>query len=884
MSAPGKSVTPGDPLRTLLDRSPDMVFRYRIVAPLGFVWVSAAAFRVTGYTAEQFLGDPELWLRLLDQDDPIAELAQRLPTMDPDHLPDHLDLTILDATGGRRNVEVDLAVERDDEGQPIAVDGVIRDVTERVLRERQAALSISSLAAVVEHAAEAIFTVDHLCTVLTWNAGAERLLGIPAADAIGRRGPLVLGDEERQALRDRCFRDRESLTLGDAQFLAGDGSRIPVSISMTPIVGADGQVRELSVIARDERPRQETERELRFRESVLDAVEDAVLATEPDGRIVFWSRGAERMTGVPGADAVGRLVADVILPAATRAMRADLVVRVNRSLPIREDVEIARSDGTVLVGDLATTAITGPEGRGLRLAVIRDVTASRAAARDLSRLAAIVDAASELIFSMDHDAVVRSWNPGAAKALGYEPSEVIGRTIALLVEPSQLPAAIAFHERVTRAGEAAVTGELDLVARDGSKVPVQVTLSPIREATGRVTGAAVIAQDQRRRRAVEEQLRQAKKLDAVGRLTSGIAHDFNNLLTAVTGYGSLLLAELPEPSPAAADARQILQAADRAAELTRSLLALSSGTRQEPQLILVDALVETLEPSLRGLVPDGVILRVDAASGAPVLLDPTELELALVNLVVNSGEAMTGGGRVEVTTRAVGLDAAFAEAHLGVMPGPHVEVVVRDTGPGLPAEVVEHLYEPFVTTKMAGTGAGLGLATVHAYVERAGGTIWASSETGRGTTFRILLPRAPGMPAGADPRRRPAASGGIERILLVEDDTQVRTLATTILGRAGYRLTVRGDSRHALDVDPASVDLLVSDVLMPHLDGPSLAAALLERRPDLPVLFMSGFADRTDMEELTRWSRRPLLAKPFGPADLLAAVRQALDAAVPDGG
>ena len=859
-----------DAFRDLLDRSPDLLFRYRIVEPRAFVWVSAAAEALTGYTPDAFLSDPGLWHRLVPPGEPAASMIEALAEADPRLVPSRTSLRILRADGAWRDVELDLGVEWAEDDTPLHVLGLVRDVSARAERER--------LAAVVAQAAEAIFTVDASCTVLTWNAGAERLLGIPAGEAIGHRGPLAVSDEERAELRERGFLLGEAITLPDARFLGADGHEIPVSVSATPIRGADGGVEALSVIARDERPRIEADRELRFREAVLGAVDDAVLVTDADGWVVFWSAGAERMTGIPADEAVGRQIAEVMPYRTVNTSRAELAHRLMRGLPVRDDLEITRRDGRLMIGDLTSSEVTGPDGRSLRLGVIRDVTQAREAARDLSRLAAIVGAANEIIFSMDADAVVRSWNPGAERVLGYEAAAIIGRTIAALVEPAQLPAVLGMHERVTRGGEGAVTGDLVMLARDASQVPVGITVSPIREATGKVGGVAVIAQDQRRRQAVEGQLRQAKKLEALGRLTSGIGHDFNNLLTAVTGYGSLLLADLPETSAAAADARQILQAADRAAELTRSLLALSSDERFEARLVQLETLVTSLEPSLGGMLPAGVRLWVDAAAPAHVMADPTELELALVNLVINAGEAMPSGGRVELTVRPVLLDDAFAANHLGVTAGPHAELVVKDNGPGLPPHVQEHIFEPYTTTKEGETGAGLGLATVHAYVERAGGTIWFTTSPGRGTEFRILLPLVAGAPQPVAPPTRRTAQGGTERILIVEDDTQVRALASTILGRAGYQLTARGDPRQALDVDPGSFDLLLSDVLMPNMNGPQLAEALRERRPDLPVLFMSGFSDRTDVDDVARHSSQPLLAKPFGPAELLAAVRRALDA------
>lgn len=745
-----------------------------------------------------------------------------------------------------------------------------------VTAERRAAHADARLAALVEQAQDAIFTVDRDCIVHSWNRGAELLLGIPAAEAIGHASPFIVGEEEQASFRHRAFDLGLASADPDARLLAADGTEIPVSFQATPIREADGQIRRLSMIARDERPRARADRELRFRDAILERLEDAVVASDDSRVITFWSHGAERIFGVPAADAIGRPAEDVMPSRLLNTTHAEVARLLARGEVVRSDVEFRRADGTTFIGEVnGNVADTGSGGR-LYLSVIRDVTDARRAAADSARLAAIVESAADIIFSADDTMVIRSWNPGAERILGWTAADIIGRTIATIVAPERLPVAMAMRDSVLR-GAPSASGELVYVARDGARLPVWVSHTPVRDGS-RVVAVSTIAQDLRGRKQAEEQVRQAQRLHAVGSLAAGIAHDFSNLVTTITGYASLLLADLADHEAGTANARHILDAAERAGELTRSLLALSAGESREPEVVEIDRLVTDITESLRRLLPDSVDLRIEARSGVKVLVDRTDLELVLVNLVTNAGEATPAGGRVEVVTTARSLDAAFAAAHLGVVPGPHAELVVRDTGRGLSPEDRAHLFEPFYTTK-AGGGSGMGLATVLASVERAGGTIWPDPSPAVGTTFRIYLPAAPGTGTGPAPALRPARpKGGTERILVVEDDTQVRALATTILARAGYQLTVKGDPRRALEVDPATIDLLLSDVVMPHLDGPTLAVDLLGRRPDLPVVLMSGFADGAGPHDLAAITDRPLLAKPFGPDELLEAVRAALDA------
>jgi two-component system, cell cycle sensor histidine kinase and response regulator CckA len=747
-----------------------------------------------------------------------------------------------------------------------------------VTLERQTAHADAHLAAVVEQAEDAILTVDRDWVVLSWNRGAERLLGIPAEAAIGKVVPFVATDDVRDDLRHQVLDLGEAVQLREERLRAADGTEIPVSLTATPVREADGQVRRLSIIARDERPRVEAEREIRLRDAILDNTDDAVLTIDDARHVTFWSRGAERLFGVSASAALGALAEEVMSPRPLDPAVKGAWKRLARGEVIRTDFEFRRADGSMFIGEVTANKVHAmQDGAQNYLAIVRDATEQRRAARDSARLAAIVESAADIIFSADERMVIRSWNPGAERALGYRAAEIVGRTIATIVAPDRLPEAMIQRDTILR-GAPSVAGELTYIARDGTRIPVWVSHAPVVEGTS-VVAVSTIAQDLRGRKSAEEQLRQAQKLEAVGRLAAGIAHDFSNLLTAVTGYATLLLADLGADDPAAGNARQILQAAERAGDLTRSLLALSSGRSREPKVLEVDELVAGLEETLRRLLPDGVELRITTGSGIRINVDPTDLELALVNLVTNAGEATPKGGHVDLLTRGTALDEAFAATHLGVQPGPHVEVVVRDTGRGLSAEARARLFEPLFTTKAPGPGAGMGLATVHASVERAGGTVWVDPAGPSGTTFRIYLPAVPGTTGVLAPARavRHAPRGGTERILIVEDDTQVRALATTILARAGYVLTVKGDPRRALEVDTGSVDLLLTDVIMPHLDGPSLAAEMLGRRPDLQVLFMSGFTDGNGARDLARLSSHPLLTKPFGPVELLEAVRAALD-------
>ena len=387
---------------------------------------------------------------------------------------------------------------------------------------------------------------------------------------------------------------------------------------------------------------------------------------------------------------------------------------------------------------------------------------------------------------------------------------------------------------------------------------------------------------------LEAQLRQAQKMEVVGQLAGGIAHDFNNVLTAIHGYGELLRAELP-PNDAASrgDLEEVLAAAGRAELLTRQLLAFARRQVLVPVVLRPAEIVSSIAPMLRRVLGEQVELVTSCAPDTGrVRVDPGQLEQVIVNLAVNARDAMPGGGRLAIGTSAVELDGEYAATHPDAPPDSYLSLTVSDTGVGMDAETQSHLFEPFFTTKPEGKGTGLGLATVYGIVRQSGGSISVYSEVGHGTTVRILLPRLPeeGESATASNTEAPRpVPCGTETILLVEDDPAVRAYGRWVLSRLGYTVleATNGIDALAFAADTSRIDLLATDIVMPGMQGIELARRLTAARPDLRVLYMSGFADnqpgQTDL-----LADASFLAKPFSSEALGRAVRAVLDAAVPE--
>jgi two-component system cell cycle sensor histidine kinase/response regulator CckA len=381
---------------------------------------------------------------------------------------------------------------------------------------------------------------------------------------------------------------------------------------------------------------------------------------------------------------------------------------------------------------------------------------------------------------------------------------------------------------------------------------------------------------------VQEQLHHAQRLEAIGRLAGGIAHDFNNLLSVVLGYSSSIAAELAPEHPVQADVEEIRRAGERAAELTRQLLAFGRRQVLEPRVLDLNEVMTRVERMVRRVLGENIeLVTVPQPSLWLVKVDPGQIEQAILNLVINARDAMPNGGALTIETCNVEFDKDYAAAHIGASAGSHVVLAVSDTGAGIPKGVQPRIFEPFFTTKEVGKGAGLGLATVFGIVKQSGGHIWFYSEVGQGTTFKLCLPRSNEPLAGQDQRAEPptAAPRGHETILLVEDDPQLRAMARAILVRQGYQVLDAPDAAEALTMSArfsGEIALLLTDVVMPKMSGRDLARALLETRPRTKVLYMSGYTDNAIVHNGVLDPGVHFLQKPITPDALARKVRQVI--------
>ena len=382
----------------------------------------------------------------------------------------------------------------------------------------------------------------------------------------------------------------------------------------------------------------------------------------------------------------------------------------------------------------------------------------------------------------------------------------------------------------------------------------------------------------------EKQLLQSQKLEAVGRLAGGISHDFNNLLTVILGYSDIMKRNLQEGHPLRRNVEEIVRASERAASLTRQLLAFSRKQVMQPKVFDLNTVVTDLEKMLRRMIGEDVELRVSLQDELDhIKADPVQLEQVIMNLVVNARDAMPRGGKLSIETSNVYLDEAYAREHVSVVPGDYVMLAISDTGCGMSEETRLHIFEPFFTTKEQGKGTGLGLSMVYGIVRQSGGNIWVYSEEGRGTTFKVYFPR---VTAHAEEFKRISGAldepRGSETILLVEDAELVRRLARQVLEGAGYRVLEAANAEAAIDlcdrINGDKIDLLLTDVIMPGMSGNDMSKILLAKQPDMPVLFMSGYTDDAIVQHGVLEAGINFLQKPFTPGALALKVREVLDA------
>ena len=627
---------------------------------------------------------------------------------------------------------------------------------------------------------------------------------------------------------------------------------------------------------------------------LAEHVSDVIARQTIDGRLLFVSPACHAVLGYEPSELVGRSCDDVIHPDDLAAVHAAREQALGGSESVSARCRMRRRDGAWLWVETSHRAVRNAAGAAAEMVcVMHDVSARQHAEDELRRQALLFDTISDAVLILEASARIVDWNPAAERIFGYARGEVLGRTPAMLDDPAARPgpgetigAALAADERWS--------GEVRFRARDGRSGIADVVVVPMRDANGAVTGWAAVLRDITRRREMEAALshreallREAQKLEAIGRLAGGVAHDFNNELTAITSNVAIAMAALPPGHPAGADLVEIRDAATRAASLTRQLLAFGRRQVMQPANVDVNAVIESAERMYRGLLGERITLALRLGNDVgPVRADAGQLREVLLSLMLHARDAMPDGGSLSIGTTRETLRPTAMQTHPGLEPGEYAVIRLHDTGAGMDEETRSRLFEPFFTSKSLGKGGGLGLSASYGIVRQSSGDIEVESAPGRGTTFSVYLPSvsADEPPPSASRQPAPAPARSRATVLLVEDEEAVRTPVRRILAREEITVIEAGtgeDALRASDAHVGPIDLVITDVVMPGMDGPELVGHLRERRPGIKVLFMSGYTEQAVVQHGVLAADAAFVAKPFSIEEFVAKVRELLGRGAP---
>jgi PAS domain S-box-containing protein len=818
-----------------------------------------------------------------------------------------------------------------------AVDRELRDAQVRRAQRRAAAdlrASEERYRRIVENTNQGVWVMDLEGRTTFLNERMAQLLGCTVSDVIGHSPAEFLDDAGRSRLVAGVERHRMGLSQQDeVRFLRADGSWIFALLESTPLVDAEGRHAGAFAMVMDITDRRKAEASLRLSEARFRGLWESgiVLITTSDltGTILDVNEAFARVLGYSRDEMISGRVRwqDLTPPEWAGGDESALSQLATRGVASTWEKEVIAKDGRrvpILAG-----AVMLDDRECIAIGI--DLTERKLVDRALYERMKSAALTAEVGIALGHEeslqGMLRSCTEAIVKHLGAAFARiwtVDGRATVLELQASagmythvdgahaRVPVGKFKIGRIAQDREPHLTNDVQhdpwigdpawasrerMVAFAGYPLIVGSELigvvamfarEPLSDAAfqGLRSIADAIAVGIQRKRAeslkdaLEAQLRQAQKLEAIGSLAGGVAHDFNNILSVILSYSEMMKSDLEPGHAMIGDVDEINSAALRAANLTRQLLAFSRQQVLQPSVLDLNEVVRDLKSMLRRLLSEDVELVINAEAAGNVHADPGQIEQVLMNLVVNARDAMPRGGSITIETASVSLDASFAAEHIGVTPGPHVMLSVTDTGQGMDSVVRARIFEPFYTTKDKGKGTGLGLSTVFGIIRQSGGTIWVDSEPGVGTSFRAYLPEVAASTDTTAALARPALKRGTETILLCEDEEPVRVLARTILTRNGYRVLEARNGGEALMLceQHPSIELLLTDVVMPMMSGRQLAERLRSIRPDLKVLYMSGYTDDAIVRHGVLRDEIEFLHKPITPEVLARKVRDVLDA------
>ena len=698
---------------------------------------------------------------------------------------------------------------------------------------------LAALASIVESSDDAIISEDLKGTILTWNRGAAAIYGYAAEEAKGRSINMLLPPDRAAEEEQILARVRAGQRIQHFETARRKKSGVPIELSLTvsPILDENNRVVGASHVARDISERRRLEAANAQLAAIVESSESAIISTDLRGTIKSWNAKAERVYGYAATDALGRNI-KFLQPLGQERVQDEILERVVRGERI-DQLEILqlKQDGIPVQLSVTVTPIRDRSGAVVEVShVAHEIAEQRSLEASHAQLAAIVESSEDAIVSKDLTGVIQTWNAGAEQIYGYSPQEARGHNIAFLLPPHRVNEEQEILSKL-RAGQRVEHFETSRLRKGGEPIEVSLSVSPIRNVAGVIVGASHVARDISKRREFEAQLRQTQRLESIGVLAGGIAHDFNNLLTGIIGNASLVADSIPAGHPARERLDDLSNAADRAADLTRQMLAYSGKGHFMIEAMDVAGVLTAIDQLLQASIPKTVTVRLEPGARVPPIEgDPNQIQQLLMNLIINAAEAIGEDrcGTVVVRTGAQEIDEEYIRAALpgiNLAPGAYVSIEVQDDGSGMSEEVKAKIFDPFFTTRFA--GRGLGLAAALGIVNAHKGAIRVDSTPGEGSTFRVLLPATVHRAAAVPELQTPPLKG---TVLVVDDEEIVRKVAKLSLESYGYHVLLADNGKEAVDLFRevhATVDLIILDLTMPVMGGEEAFGHLREVRPDV---------------------------------------------------
>lgn len=910
-------------LRTLVENIPGAVYRCELDPPWRMQQMSDGVLALTGRHKSDFLDRGVTWKDITYPAD-LQYVASEVAAAIEQQRAYHITYRILDDGGDIRWVEECGRCIDGCGGSDRHLDGVLLDVTERRQAEQAKASAHAELQAIYASVPVALMLVDRDRRVQKANRAAAAVAGRPASGMAGRRagealrclnaledergcgyGPLCQACPIRSAVQ-QTFEDGLQREGIEAWMRIGEGESAESTCMLvtTTLLDYDGEPKVL-VSAQDitEKKRSETELEAERAElrAVYDHAPTMMSVLDRTGEVLYKNQAFAAFAGQPSAprraegaatsECCERILRslglcrdeqDCLSCTLCDAIRSTLNTGIEHiDVEFRTVLNKAGERREVVL--LCSTAMIRTGGKDRLLLCMTDVTerllAEEALLQSERRFAQVAEFTREMIWETDPSGRYTYVSGACYQMLGYRPDEIVGKMRYYDLHPTEgREAFIAATQAAILRKESFVGFHNAVQAKDGRVLEVSTNAAPVVGEGGRLLCYRGADRDITEEKRTEARLAQAQKMESVGRLAGGVAHDFNNLLTVINGYGQLVLDKLPASDPNLPHVREILKAGERAASLTRQLLAFSRKQVLEPKVINLNAIIAELCPMIERLAGESITIVTELdPSIEPVLADQHQMEQVVMNLALNARDAMPLGGTLLLKIFPA---ADHATNRPGANPpGRYTVLTVSDNGAGMDADTRQRAFEPFFTTKETGRGTGLGLSIVHGIIEQSNGFIEIESEPGKGTTFSIYLPVTHLPPTKASQPLPGKHTKGQGTILVVEDKPEVRAFAVEVLTSSGYHVLSAGGSGEALLLagqTPGSIDLLLTDVVMPVIDGKVLAARLRQARPGLRVLFMSGYTPDTAADVEAPDDTSAFIEKPFGPAQLLEKIQSVL--------